>query len=369
LFCKSIYPSAIRPFHPLLFSVQPAYRAFSDVIGLSFPEQPDFRNTAIYPEISLAMSYNITDMSLLLSKDPINLDEERMFRSFHGGLSPDEYIEKHQLLLPYAVPNCTPAIKAALALEGFEAYDPVAPRRKHRDSDSTKEMNDHDMKAALRTITTAWSQRPVKSLPGLVGEEAKADNNSLVTRSKGLRTGKRTPRLGGPKRENSYNWDGINARLQIVIDQQLSFNASRFDAGSSCGSKSFRISKFCDYLTMFVDDAMIDYGRHGGKAVIYPFLDRKKLVRAQNPTPRFDGPKPDTVADWGVIHTKLQTIIDQQTVFNAACVDVAGRRGGMCIWCAWLVDILTFLGVDVTDVILTRDMERAAAVPKVKSAQ
>jgi hypothetical protein len=281
------------------------------------------------------MSNDIYDMSFVLTKDPINLDEERMFRSYHGGLSPDEYIDKHQILLPYPVPNCTPATKAALALQGFEAYDPLAPRRpKYQESDHPEPFEEFDMKAALKTLTAAWSQTGIKS-PDPVEDSRKEKNHPLPARAKNRGMQKLTMQFEGPKPNNINDWEAINARLQRVIDKQMDYNASRVDPAGSGGSTFFPVVWWGEFLTMLAVDPKTDHVRDEGNVANHPFLNRKKVLRATIPKPRFEGPKPETVGDWGGTIIKLQNIINQQTVINPSGEYLAGsetgklfRRGG-----------------------------------------
>ena len=187
------------------------------------------------------MSDSTSDMSFVLTKDPINLDEERMFRSFHGGLSPDEYIDKHQLKLPYPVRNCTPEIKAALALEGFEAYDPDAPRyRTHEEPSQSEMIEERDMEAALAMLAAGWSQVRDRSSPAHVGGERKGVNEALLAPPGSLHTGKRSQTFEG-RPENVSEWGATNARLQDLLDQQMISSLAADDVESSSGSKSLLV--------------------------------------------------------------------------------------------------------------------------------
>ena len=186
------------------------------------------------------MSYSTSDLPFVLTKDPINLDEERMFRSFHGGLSPDEYIDKHQLKLPYPVRNCTPEIKAALALEGFEAYDPDAPRyRTHEEHNQSEMIEERDMEAALAMLAAGWSQVRNRPSPTLVGDERKAVNDPLPVPPKELRTRNGSQKFEGPRRENLS--DAANSRLQGLIGQQMVSSSPAIDTEISGGSKYFLV--------------------------------------------------------------------------------------------------------------------------------
>lgn len=255
------------------------------------------------------MSYSIPGMSFVLAKDPTNLDGERMFRSFHGGPSPDDYIDKYQLKVPYQVRNCTPEIEAAKAIQGFDAYDPVVPRhRMESDSNRPELLEEHDMTAALAMLHARWHS------PALEGDERKAVNDPLPALRKALRTGKRTAKFGGRKPKHVHNWDGINAQLERVIDQQMVFDSSRLLA--VVVGHSWSIVPLVS-LTISADDDTIKRRRDDGKFAVHPFLTSKKLQTAMILTVKFGSPKLETVENWGEINAQLQCVIDQQSVVNA----------------------------------------------------